>query len=48
VEQIAKADLLAVMLFANVWLLVEQKGMPASAGSLAPPFYAPNMGKGKT
>ena len=39
VEQIAEADLLAVMLFADVWFVVEQKGMPAGAGSLAPPLY---------
>jgi len=33
VEQIAAADLLAVMLFANVWRMAWQKGMPAGASS---------------
>jgi len=33
VEQIAAADLLAVMLFANEWRVVRQKGMPAGTSS---------------
>jgi len=43
-EQIAKADLLAVMFFANVWFMVMlkafggQKALPAGAGSLASPL----------
>jgi len=40
VEQIAAADLIAVMLFANAWRVVRQKGMPAGASSLAPPLGA--------
>jgi len=39
IEQIAKADLLVVMLFANVWRTEGQKDMPTSACSLAPPLY---------
>jgi predicted RNase H-like HicB family nuclease len=45
IEQYAQADLLAVMLIANVCFTVryivsvEQKDLPAGAGSLAPPFY---------
>ena len=39
-EQAAAADLLAVMLFAKVWYVVEQKVMPAGASSLAPPLVA--------
>ncbi len=33
VEQIATADLLVVMLFANAWLVVRQIGMPTGTGS---------------
>jgi len=33
IEQIAAADLLAVMLFANGWQMIRQKGMPAGASS---------------
>ena len=33
IEQIATADLLVVMLFANAWRMVRQKGMPTGAGS---------------
>jgi len=33
VEQIATADLLVVMLFANVCRIFRQKGMPTGAGS---------------
>ena len=33
IEQIATADLLVVMLFANAWRMVRQKGMPNGAGS---------------
>jgi len=38
IEQAAKADLLVVMLFANVCRIIGQKGMPTGAGSLAPPL----------
>lgn len=33
IEQIATADLLVVMLFAHIWRMVRQKGMPTDAGS---------------
>ena len=33
IEQIATADLLVVMLFAHVWRIECQKGMPTGAGS---------------
>jgi len=33
IEQIAAADLLAVMLFGNEWRVNRQKGMPAGASS---------------
>jgi hypothetical protein len=38
VLQFAAADLLTFMHFANVCLMGRQKGMPACAGSLAPPL----------
>jgi len=38
-EQITKADLPAVTLFENRGYLTNQKGVPAGAGSLAPPFH---------
>jgi len=40
IEQIAKADLLVIMLFAHAWRMIWQKGMPTGAGSLAPPLCA--------
>jgi hypothetical protein len=40
VEQITKADLLAVTLFENRGDGTYQKGVPAYAGGLVPPFYS--------
>ena len=40
IEQLVKADLLAVTLFINLQYVLNQKDAPAGAGSLAPPFYS--------
>jgi len=40
IEQYAEADLLAVTLFEDREECTNQKGVPAVAGGLVPPFYS--------
>jgi len=42
VEQYTKADILTVTIFDNRGDGTNQKGVPAGAGGLVPPFYVKN------